>query len=203
MKRLDWSLAAAIGSAALIAVLCFGAMRAASAAEPASRTAAKPATAYTPGPMLQRFLDGPMAGIDEIVFAVRVPGRDHWYVTFGNYADHSLTPPQQLGFKFQDGVYWGYGDGGRLCRLNLRTGQLTVLLDDPQGRRPRSAGPLRRQEDPLLVPQGRPTPVPPLRDQHRRHRPHASSPTARTTTSSPPTRPTAASSSAPPAAAAL
>ena len=23
-------------------------------------------------------------------------GRDHWYVTFGNYADHSETPAQQL-----------------------------------------------------------------------------------------------------------
>jgi hypothetical protein len=83
--------------------------------------------------MLQRFLAGTMAGIDEIVFAVRVPGRDHWYVTFGNYSDHSLTPPQQLGFKFEDGVYWGYGEGGRLCRLNLRTGRLTALVDDPRG----------------------------------------------------------------------
>jgi len=88
---------------------------------------------YRPGPLLQQFLDGPMAGIDEIVFAVRVPGRDHWYVTFGNYSDHSPTPPQQLGFKFEDGVYWGYGEGGRLCRLNLRTGQLKVILEDPKG----------------------------------------------------------------------
>ena len=87
----------------------------------------------TPGPLLQRFLDGPMAGAKEIIFAVRVPGRDHWYVTFGNYADHSPTPPQQLGFKFQDGVYWGYGEGARLCRLNLETGDLKVLLDDPTG----------------------------------------------------------------------
>ena len=88
---------------------------------------------YTPGPMLKQFLDGPMAGVEEIVFAVRVPGRDHWYVTFGNYADHSETPPQRLGFKMQDGVYWGYGEGGRLCRLNLRTGELKVILDDPTG----------------------------------------------------------------------
>ena len=44
--------------------------------------------------MLKRFLDGPMKGVDEIVFAVRVPGRDHWYVTFGNYADHSPESPQ-------------------------------------------------------------------------------------------------------------
>ncbi len=88
---------------------------------------------FKPGPMLQRFLYGPMKGVGEIVFAVRVPGRDHWYVTFGNYSDHSDSPPKALGFKFQDGVYWGYGEGGRLCRLNLRTGEVKVLLDDPKG----------------------------------------------------------------------
>ncbi len=62
-----------------------------------------------------------------------MPGRDHWYVTFGNYSDHSESPAKNLGFKFQDGVYWGYGDWGRLCRLNLRTGEVKVLLDDPKG----------------------------------------------------------------------
>ncbi|MBN2477572.1 MAG: PD40 domain-containing protein [Pirellulales bacterium] len=87
---------------------------------------------YTPGPLLQRMLDGPMAGLEEIVFATRVPGRDHWYVTFGNYADHS-DYPQNLAFKKEDGVYWGYGDGARLCRMNLRTGQLNVIFEDPQG----------------------------------------------------------------------
>ncbi len=95
--------------------------------------AADPASEHTPGPMLRRFLDGPMTGVDEIVFAVRVPGRDHWYVTFGNYSDHSLTPPQRLGFKKEDGVYWGYSEGGRLCRLNLRTGRLKVILEDLRG----------------------------------------------------------------------
>ena len=93
----------------------------------------RPAEGFTRTPMLKRFLEGPMKGVDEIVFAVRVPGRDHWYVTFGNYSDHSETPPQKLGFKFEDGVYWGYGEGARLCRLNLRTGQIKVLLDDPKG----------------------------------------------------------------------
>ncbi len=87
---------------------------------------------YQPGPMLGRMLDGPMKDLDEIVFAVRVPGRDHWYVTFGNYADHG-NYAQDRGFKFEDGVWWGYAEGGRLCRLNLRTGELTVLLDDPKG----------------------------------------------------------------------
>ena len=85
-----------------------------------------------PGPMLKQFLDGPMKGVEEVVFAVRVPARDHWYVTFGNYADFS-DPAQRLGFKKEDGVFWGYGEGGRLCALNLRTGKVRVLLDDPKG----------------------------------------------------------------------
>ncbi len=71
------------------------------------------------GPMLQKFLAGPMAGIDEIVFAARVSGHDHWYVNFGYYCDAPNTP--------------GYGKGGQLCRLNLRTGQLKVLLEDKDG----------------------------------------------------------------------
>ena len=91
-----------------------------------------PPVKYTPGPLLKQFLEGPMADVEEIVFAVRVPGRDHWYVTFGNYADHSAQPKDRC-FKEEEGVLWGYGDGGRLCRLNLRTGKLTVLLDDPKG----------------------------------------------------------------------
>jgi len=90
------------------------------------------AAQYTPGPLLTRLLEGPMAGVEEIVFAVRVPGRDHWYVTFGNYSDHSQHPKSR-GFKNQDGVYWGYADGGRLCRLNLHTGKLKVILEDPAG----------------------------------------------------------------------
>jgi len=87
---------------------------------------------YAPGPMLAQFLDGPMKHFDEIVFAVRVPGRDHWYVTFGNYAC-DYGPPKDRAYKEADGVLWGYGEGGRLCRMNLRTGQLKVLLEDPTG----------------------------------------------------------------------
>ncbi len=93
---------------------------------------AAPASGYRVGPMLEKFLEGPMAGVEEIVFSVRVPGHDHWYVTFGNYADFS-DPPSRLAFKKQDGVLWGYGEGGRLCRMNLRSGELKVLLDDPAG----------------------------------------------------------------------
>ena len=85
-----------------------------------------------PGTLLKPFLAGPMAGVEEIVFAVRVSGRDHWYVNFGNYAGDS-PDFRDRAFKFEEGVYWGYGEGGRLCRLNLRTKQLKVLLDDPKG----------------------------------------------------------------------
>ena len=97
---------------------------------PKAKPKPPPEAAYKPGPLLSRFLAGPMKGVDEIVFAVRVPGRDHWYVTFGNYSDdYNKT----RAFKFEDGVYWGYGDGGRLCRLNLRTGNLRGILNDPKG----------------------------------------------------------------------
>lgn len=119
----------------LLVVVMFAVMLGWLSLWPAGRPAlAQPDAAdHTPGPMLKRFLEGPLAEVDEIVFAVRVPGRDHWYVTFGNYSDHSVTPPQQLGFKKEDGVYWGYAEGGRLCRLNLRTGRLEVILEDPRG----------------------------------------------------------------------
>jgi hypothetical protein len=57
---------------------------------------------------------------DEIVFAVRQPGvGSHWYENFGYYA--------------QDEHAKAYRALGQLCRLNVNTGQLTILLDDPQG----------------------------------------------------------------------
>ena len=63
---------------------------------------------------------GARADVEEIVFAVRQPGGGgHWYENFGYYAQ---DPNLKL-----------YRSMGRLCRLNLRTKALTVLLDDPQG----------------------------------------------------------------------
>jgi len=70
-------------------------------------------------PLLSRFLAGPMRGVDEIVFAVRVSMGSHWYENFAYYAHE---PDRRA-----------YADGGRLCRLNLRTGELKVLLDDAKG----------------------------------------------------------------------
>jgi len=83
-------------------------------------------------PVRQAFLADPAADFDEIVFAERIAGRDHWYGNFGDYCDDDATA-RRLGWKFEDGRWWAYGEGARLCRLNLRTGRVTVLLDDPRG----------------------------------------------------------------------
>ncbi|NIP27985.1 MAG: hypothetical protein GWN67_07205 [Phycisphaerae bacterium] len=59
-------------------------------------------------------------GVEEIIFASRQPGAGgHWYENFGYYA--------------QDENKKAYRGRGRLCRLNITNGQLTVLLDDAEG----------------------------------------------------------------------
>jgi len=69
---------------------------------------------------LEEFLAGPMANVDEIVFACRQLNYDpHWYANFGYYADSADRK--------------AYRAMGRLCKLNVRTGEVTVLLDDPEG----------------------------------------------------------------------
>ncbi len=85
-----------------------------------------------PGKMLERFLEGPMADVEEIVFAVRVGGFDHWYANFGYYSASVPEYPPQLGIEGEQ-IPPCFGDGGRLCRLHLRTGELKNLLNDPAG----------------------------------------------------------------------
>ena len=59
-------------------------------------------------------------GAEEIIFTVREKSRDgHWYANIGWLVTH---PDTKL-----------YGDGGQLCRLNLRTGKLAVIIEDPKG----------------------------------------------------------------------
>ena len=62
-------------------------------------------------------------GARRIVFAERGPGRDiagHYYANFG--------------YAFTDPNLWFHArDGSRLCLLDLETGELTVLVDDPGG----------------------------------------------------------------------
>lgn len=59
-------------------------------------------------------------GVEEIVFAVRQRGKDgHWYANFSYYSydDSKLL----------------YGNGGKLCVKNFKTGRVTAILDDPDG----------------------------------------------------------------------
>jgi Hydrazine synthase alpha subunit middle domain len=95
---------------------------------PAAELEAKPSTvqpATTIGSrtngLLASFLAGPMKGVEAIVFAVRNvnPTDGHWYANFGYYADQ----PERKAYR----------EGTKLCRLNLRTGQLNVLLEDDRG----------------------------------------------------------------------
>ncbi len=59
-------------------------------------------------------------GVEDIVFAVRkVDGDGHWYANFSYWSNN---PKRKL-----------YHDGAKLCRLNVGTGKVTVLLDDPKG----------------------------------------------------------------------
>ena len=57
---------------------------------------------------------------DEIVFTVRQNGKDgHWYANFG----HWVNNPNRF----------MYSNHGKLCRLNIRTGEVRVILDAPHG----------------------------------------------------------------------
>lgn len=115
----------------IVATLAFG-LVAAPAGERSSAAESVPASEpYQPGPLLRKFLDSAAADFDEIVFAQRVSGRDHWYGNFGHYCDDS--PYSNAALIKRDGMRYAFGEGGRLCRLNLRTGRLQVLLDDPRG----------------------------------------------------------------------
>ena len=85
-----------------------------------------------PSRLLQTFLEGPMADVEEIIFAERVPGNDHWYANFGHYwCGREEYPVERLPQGWQPDPI--FKPGGRLCRLSLRTGQLKTLLDDPDG----------------------------------------------------------------------
>jgi Hydrazine synthase alpha subunit middle domain/WD40-like Beta Propeller Repeat len=85
-----------------------------------------------PGPLLTAALGGPLSGCEEIVFAERVSGRDHWYGNFGHYCE-TTSHYTNAALTIEGDMRYAFADGGRLCRLNLRTRELAVLLDDPQG----------------------------------------------------------------------
>jgi hypothetical protein len=88
----------------------------------ALRTEGKPLALLRPAEpdLLAEFSKGPMRGVEHLIFAARALGEDpHWYANFGYTLDHSRWKT--------------YGHGGRLCRLDLKTGKAAVLLNDPRG----------------------------------------------------------------------
>ena len=71
-------------------------------------------------PRLREFRRGALSDVDRIVFAVRPIGQDpHWYANFGYWCS---DPNKKM-----------YTRGGRLCVLDLRTGAVSTLVDDPKG----------------------------------------------------------------------
>ena len=73
--------------------------------------------------VLEAALAGPMKTDQEIVFACRTTIREHWYANFGYFAEGDSKQASVPIHNTQ----------GRLCRLNLRTGKLTILLEDLTG----------------------------------------------------------------------
>ncbi|MBM4094520.1 MAG: hypothetical protein FJ276_34715, partial [Planctomycetes bacterium] len=70
-------------------------------------------------------LAGPMEDVTEVVFAARLPYDDpHWYANIGYFCDDERQK-----------AYAGNGrpDVGKLCKVNIRTGDVTTLVDDPGG----------------------------------------------------------------------
>ena len=68
---------------------------------------------------------GPAPAVDRLVFAVRLGYEDpHWYANIGYYCDND-----------QHKAYAGNGrpDAGKLVLLDLPSGKVTLLLDDPGG----------------------------------------------------------------------
>jgi hypothetical protein len=85
-----------------------------------------PLITVTDEQLLEKFQAGPMTNVADIVFAVRKIVGEHWYANFGYYASDQ-------GKSYFGNAHKLYRDGGRLCRLNLATRKVTVLLDDPKG----------------------------------------------------------------------
>ena len=84
-------------------------------------TLLSPLWAAAPPALLPRFQAGAMAGVEELVFAVRrVNETDgHWYANIGYYAHD----PERKAWR----------EGGRLERWHIASGRVRTLLDDPRG----------------------------------------------------------------------
>ena len=109
------------GSMVLLAVTIALGQAGPAADEEARPAEPKPADVPgTVGTLLEKALAGPLADGAEVVLAARQFGKDgHWYANFSYFAESV----DRL----------AYAPGGKLYRLDLATGRLQTLLDDPSG----------------------------------------------------------------------
>lgn len=111
----------------LLVCLVLIAVAAAAGRGPKPAKPAKPVNLGVEDPsLLARFQAGPMKDVRQIVFAQRGVIGEHWYANFGYYA----SPDSPLHEATQGKLYL---DGGRLALLDVATGRVTTLLDDPRG----------------------------------------------------------------------
>lgn len=97
------------------------------AAKPQAKAApAKPKVAKPAAPSIaKQALEGPMQGIDEIVFALRQPYDDgHWYANIGYYCDDENQKARAAN---------GGPDVGKLCKVNVRSGEVKTIFEAPGG----------------------------------------------------------------------
>ena len=73
----------------------------------------------TPG-LVDQALSGDLADIESVVVAVRHRGGGHYYESFG----YAFFDPRDTSYS---------RTGGRLVRIDIHTGEWTVLLEDPAG----------------------------------------------------------------------
>jgi len=90
--------------------------------------------AVRPPEIADTMLDGPLAEVEEVVFAARKIGPDgHWYANISYYSDSGVERPLYGSECFHNGKRVTYRPGGKLGRLHLETGAVTWLVDDPAG----------------------------------------------------------------------
>ena len=84
-----------------------------------------PCLAVDPGTLsrdvVTKALAGPLKEIEEILFVSRMPyANSHWYANFGYYGD------DETNYLFPGK---GEGDIGKINKLNIHTGEMTVIFD--------------------------------------------------------------------------
>ena len=80
--------------------------------------------------------DAPMAGVNQIVFAVRIDNYEHWYANFGYTAECQFSHP----YHAHDSTFHNMVkpepapvSGGKLGILDLDTKEVHYILEDPTG----------------------------------------------------------------------